>query len=154
MFHAIYHPNLWNYCQLISLFVSQYQPMINQTLRSSTNKQYSIPTFHLFTKSGDTRQPSNFVLEHLQTSFFHLLPEPSSVYCSVPQKILLCVNFLLKISPGPLPLLSVDHSCLFSWRYSDVKSSFQNQRSSQKAEVQFRLQPSWSIFCSYCCWSG
>ena len=114
MFHAIYHPNLWNYCQLISLFVSQYQPMINQTLRSSTNKQYSIPTFHLFTKSGDTRQPSNFVLEHLQTSFFHLLPEPSSVYCSLPQKILLCVNFLLKISPGPLPLLSVDHSCLFS----------------------------------------
>ena len=114
MFHAIYHPNLWNYCQLISLFVSQYQPMINQTLRSSTNKQYSIPTFHLFTKSGDTRQPSNFVLEHLQTSFFHLLPEPSSVYCSVPQKNSLRLNFLLKISPGPLPLLSVDHSCLFS----------------------------------------
>ena len=56
MFHAINHPNLWNYCQLISLFVSQYQPMINQTLRSSTNKQYSIPTFHLFTKSGDTWQ--------------------------------------------------------------------------------------------------
>ena len=40
-----------------------------------------------------------------------------------------------------------------SWRYSDVKSRFQHRRSSQKAEVQFRLQPSCSIFCSYCGWS-
>ena len=30
------------------------------------------------------------------------------------KSILLRINFLLKISPGPLPLLSVDHSCLFS----------------------------------------
>ena len=154
MFHAIHHPNLWNYCQLISLFVSQYQPMINQILRSSTNKQYSIPTFHLFTKSGTLASPQILSWSICRLHSFTFCQSPFLYIVLFLKIILLPVNFLLKISPCPLPLLSVDHSCLFSWRYSDVKSSFQNQRSSQKAEVQFRLQPSWSIFCSYCCWSG
>ena len=112
MFHAINNPNLWNYCQLISLFVSQYQPMISQTLRSSTNKQYSIPTFHLFTKSGDTWQVLSKSICRLHSFTFC---QSLLLYIVLfLKKILLRVNFLLKISPGPLPLLSVDHGCLFS----------------------------------------
>ena len=37
----MHHPKLCNYCQLISQFVSKYQPMINQTLRSSANNNTS-----------------------------------------------------------------------------------------------------------------
>ena len=108
MFHAIYHPNLWNYCQLISLFVSQYQPMINQTLRSSTNKQYSIPTFHLFTS------PQILSWSICRLHSFTFCQSPFLYIVLFLKIILLPVNFLLKISPCPLPLLSVDHSCLFS----------------------------------------
>ena len=117
MFHAINHPNLWNYCQLISLVVSQYQPMMNHTLHSRTNKQYSNTASRLSTYSpnlGKLGSPQVLSKSICRLHSFTFCQSRLLYIVLFLKKILLRLNFLLKISPGPLPLLSVDHSCLFS----------------------------------------